>query len=134
MKHLALIVSIGCVTALGIASVLAESFNWENAENGVSIGQALAFPGCAPSTSITDQKARKVAILKAQARIARTRSITVSGEEHSKTQQGGDNYKMTVVEVVSSYLRPVTVVREEITNIDGIQNLCVLVVEKTNEK
>lgn len=134
MKKLALIVAIGITTAISIAVVTAGPLDWWNANDGVAIDGATAYPGCAPAASASDQKARKTAILKAQARIARTRNIAVSGEEHGKTQQGEDSYSVKIEETANAYLRPVAVIKELMTNIDGTPQLCVLVVEKRNEE
>lgn len=60
----------------------AEPIDWRRAEGGIPFEQTIAFSGCAPAQSVADQKAFKVAILKAQANISRTRNIEVSGEEH----------------------------------------------------
>jgi hypothetical protein len=115
-----------CVTAG------AEPINWDRAEGGVSVVQGTAYSGCAVAGSIADVRARKVAILRAQANIVRSRHLLVSGVEHAKVnnQETGSSYSLKVVEESSDFLRQVVVVDEELAMISNVRNLCVLVVEQ----
>ncbi|MGA8864886.1 MAG: hypothetical protein WB444_13875 [Gallionella sp.] len=104
--------------------------DWINAEGGIPVGLAMGFPGCYPATSLSDQEARRKAILRAQANISRTKQLWVSGEEHVRTDPDGNSrYDMTLTESTGAFLRPVTVVDEAVTNIENVPHLCVLVVE-----
>lgn len=54
----------------------------------------------------------------------------VSGDEHlAAGQQGKADYKMTVYETSSGFLSQLSVVNQEITKIDNVQQLCLLVIE-----
>lgn len=134
MKHLSAITTvllIGGITAGSFILDIASCVDWVQSERGVPVGNTTAFSGCSPAASISDQLARKSAILRAQANIARTKQLAVSGEEHLTTDQHGDtHYDMTVSESTGAFLHPVSVVNEEITKLDDVQYLCVLVVEK----
>ncbi len=108
--------------------------DWLNAEGGVLVGLTMGFSGCSPATSLSDQEARRKAILRAQANISRTKQLWVSGEEHVRTDPDGNSrYDMTVAESTGAFLRPVTVVNEAVTNIENVPHLCVLVVENNKE-
>lgn len=120
------IAALLCSVAAG-----AEARGLPHAERGIPIDQANAFSGCAPAASLADRKARNIALLRAQAALARAKHVTVSGEEHLATgrQIGSGRYSMVVSETSEVFLAPVIVVKEEIMQIDNVSQLCVLVAE-----
>lgn len=131
MKNLLLFLAVAVASAFGIAAVLASGINWLEAEDGVAHGQSVAYAGCAPARARDYLQARKAAILKAQANFAKHQRRSVSGEEHAMANSQGETiYKVRITETAETYLRPVKVVEEEITHVDGAQQLCVLVMEE----
>ena len=115
-------------------SAWAEPVDWIRAEGGIPFDQTIAYSGCSPATSLADQKAYKVALLRAQANIARSRNVMVSGEEHlAAGQQGKTDYKMIVYETSSGFLNQLAVVNQEITKIDNVRQLCLLVIENSKK-
>lgn len=125
----------GIIAMLCGVTAWAEPIDWRRAEGGVSFEQTIAFSGCAPVQSFADHKAYKVALLKAQANIVRTRNIEVSGEEHMTTGlQGNVDYKRIVSETSSAFLDPLIVVNQEIIVIDNVRQLCLLVIERNKGK
>ena len=109
----------------------AEPIDWLRAENGVPFEQSTAFSGCSLAESLADQKAYKLALLRAQANVARAKYVTVSGEEHiTAGQHGNDDYKMTLFEASSAVLGQLDVVAQELTEIDKARQLCLLVIER----
>ena len=121
----------GIIVLISGMTAWAEPIDWLRAEGGVPFERAVAFSGCAPSGSLTDKQAYKVALLRAQANIARTKHVTVSGEEHMTDQQGSASYNLTVFETTGDFLNPIMVVNQEITDIDNVQQLCLLVIERS---
>jgi hypothetical protein len=125
MKRLPLALALLCSPDAG-----AESVDWIRAERGIQFGGSIAFSGCAPAKSISDGGARKIARLRAQANLARSRSVSISGEEHMFTdRQDNARYDMAVSETTGAFLHPVTVVREIMTQSGTVSELCLLVVE-----
>jgi hypothetical protein len=124
MKVILTIVSLMLCMSAG-----AETFDWLGAEAGVQYEQSNAFSGCAKAESVADQKARKVAILKAQANMSRARYITIAGEEHLFGVRGNDRYGAKIVETTETFIAKLSVVKEEFTQIDNGLQLCVLVAE-----
>jgi len=123
---------IGVVALLCAVAAGAEARGSPHAERGIPADQAGAFYGCAPAASLADRKARNIALLRAQAALARAKHVTVSGEEHLATgrQMGSGRYSMVVSETSEVFLAPVMVVKEEIMQIDNnVSQLCVLVAE-----
>ena len=121
----------GIMAMICAVTAWAEPVDWLRAENGIPLEQSTAFAGCSPAESLADQKAYKVALLRAQANIARAKHVTVSGEEHiTAGQQGNVDYKMTVFEASSAFLGQLDVVDKEITEIDNVRQLCLLVIER----
>jgi hypothetical protein len=119
---------IAAVLMLVVTSSMAndDDRDWIAAESGIRVGSTKAFAGCTPSSTEADENVQKIAILKAQANIARSRNIDVSGEEHIS----GDHYSNTISEISASTIHPLSVIEQELALIDGRLNLCVLVVEK----
>lgn len=108
----------------------AEPVDWLRAENGVPYGQATAFSGCSPAESLADLKAYKMALLRAQANAARAKHVTVSGEEHiTAGQHENADYKIKIFETSNAFLGQLDVAVQEITEIDNVRQLCLLVIE-----
>jgi hypothetical protein len=121
---------LGIVAVMCAATAFGKPVDWLRAENGVPLEQTIAFAGCSPIKSLADQKAYKAALLRAKANIARAKHATVSGEEHiTSGQQGNEDYKMTVFEMSSAFIDHLEVVDKEITQIDNVRHLCLLVIE-----
>lgn len=128
MRRLFMFVALAIATC---SMQVANSFDWTTAEAGIPVGLTMGYSGCSQANSLSDQSARSRAILRAQANISKTKQLSVSGEEQIKTDQNGNShYDMRVSESTGAYLHHVTVVNEEITNIDNVPHLCVLIVEK----
>ena len=116
---------------IGIAA-RADPIDWRSAVNGVSVGQGRAYAGCALAHSVADLNARKIAVLRAMANLVRSRHALVSGSEHAVTGSHKENnsYSVSVVEESDDFVLPIDVVNEEMTVIENVTNLCVLVIEK----
>lgn len=128
MKTLLAVCVLMCCLSAG-----AEPFDWQGAESGVHYRQSVAFAGCAKAETLSDLRARKVAILKAQANITRTRFVAVSGEEHLATGGPGDgHYRATVIETSASFMPQIMVVKEDVAFFENARHLCVLVAEINN--
>jgi dihydroxyacetone kinase len=111
-------------------TVWAESIDWLRAENGVPYEQSIAFSGCSPAGGLADQKAYKIALLRAQANVARAKQATISGEEHiTAGQHGSAGYKIKIFETSSAFLGQLDVLVQEIIEIDNMRQLCLLVIE-----
>jgi hypothetical protein len=124
MKQLLLIIGL-----FHLASTAARAEDWTVETRGVHVAQGLGFPGCAPAQSINDVKALKMAMLKAQANMVRSRNTTVSGSEETTTGTKKEQYSLTVYESSESYLKPIMVIDKKLAVIDDVQQLCVLVIE-----
>jgi hypothetical protein len=113
----------------------AETFDWRSAEKGIPFESTVAFSGCTPSASLSDQRAYKIALLRAQTNMTRTRNIEVSGEEHMATGlQGTTEYKKTIVETAEDFIQPLVVVNQQLTVLDKVEYLCLLVVERSKKE
>ena len=90
-----------------------------------------AYTGCA----IESASARQIAILRAEAGLARTRSTVVSGSEHlrSVSPKKDGEYHVSINETAASIVLPVSVLAEATTQADGERLICVLVVEIRNQ-
>jgi len=121
---------VGLILVATASIAAADSFYWMAAEKGVFHKSGIAFGGCAPADSLTDEKAKNAATIRARANIAKSRSLSVSGEERLATFQSGDTrYSATVTESTSAPVRPIKIVEEKLEMIDGVSNICVLIVE-----
>lgn len=105
----------------------AMSEDWTVAEDGVQVDGQTAFPGCAPSRSEGDLKALKISTLRAEANIARSKNKEVSGSEQLSGDKK-DQYKISIYETNEAYMDKVTVIDKKMTDIDGVRQLCVLVI------
>lgn len=110
-----------CITAPALSA------DWTEAEEGVQVNGQMAFPGCAPARSIVDEKALKIATLRAQANVARSQSKMVSGEEQLLYGKNKDQYKVTIYETNEAYMNKVSIIERKIAPIDGVEQLCVLI-------
>lgn len=110
-----------CITAPALSA------DWTEAEEGVQENGQMAFPGCAPAESIVDKKALKIAILRAQANVARSQSNVVSGTEQLLIGKNKDQYKVTIYETNEAYMNKVSIIDRKMAQIDGLEQLCVLI-------
>lgn len=124
---------LGFVMMLYGASAEAAQVDWMSAANGIATERGVAYSGCSQAVSATDSKARKVALMRAQANIARMRSTAVSGEERLSVNSGAGNvsrYSLSVVEESDDFILPLVVMEEELVVVDNVSNFCVLVIEQ----
>jgi hypothetical protein len=132
LKQLAIVVLLlgtGSV-AMWFLTSKALPLGWVFSNESVRVGDAIAFPGCASAKTIDDSSALKLAVIRAQANLARWKNVTITGTEQSKSNNNESHYSLTVSETAEAYMRPVVIVDRQLAVIDETSQLCVLVTER----
>jgi hypothetical protein len=131
-KQLAIVILfLGSGTvAMWFITSKASNLDWWLTDDKVLIGDSIAFPGCALSKSIDDPGAMKKAVIRAQANLVRSKKVSISGAEQSKSSGYANNYSLSVSETAEAYMKPTVVVEKKLVVIDDMSQLCVLVMER----